>query len=285
MDRDESTVDHRVMPSPHRLDVEDLPALHRCASDGALELLYQPEVDLQTGAITAMEALLRWHHPDLGLLPPPAFLDLAEESGEIVPIGEWVLRSACAEAAGWADLCGEPRRLWVNVSAAELRAPGFASLVEKTVRDAGLPAGTLGLEMTESVVLELGADAVPLLGRLRAAGVALAVDDLTSFFATLGALTLPLDAVKLSARYVHRVGEPDGPDVLAADVIDRAHSFGLVVVAQGVETWSEAARLTELGCDRAHGWLYSSEQRADKARWLLCSGRGWPAVPPPRAEA
>jgi len=279
--------------TPDALRLDQLPALHRCVDDGALELLYQPEVDLQTGGIVAMEGLLRWHHETLGLLTPPAFLELADASGEILPIGEWVLRTGAAEAARWASLPGPARRLWLNVSPAELVAEGFVQLVADVVAAHGLAPGALGLEVAESSVVALGPSAAPLLEDLRAAGVALAVDDFSSFYATLGAIgVLPVDAVKLSARYVRGVGELVGPDgdgdPLVAAVLSQAHDRGLYVVAEGVETWAEAARLTELGCDRAHGWLFASAQRADRARWLLQHGRGWErsaSVPLPRTEA
>jgi hypothetical protein len=135
--------------------------------------------------------------------------------------------------------------------------------------------------------------AAPLLEELRSCGVALAVDDFSSFYSTLGAIeVLPIDAIKLGSRYVRGVGELVGPDgegdPLVAAVIQQAHARGLYVVAEGVETWGEAARLTELGCDRAHGWLFASAQRADKARWLLEHGRGWQregGLPVPRLEA
>ena len=137
----------------------------------------------------------------------------------------------------------------------------------------------------------LGGTAAPLLRELGQAGVALAIDDFSSFYATLGAIeVLPVDAVKLAHRYVRGVGELVGPDgagdPLVTAVIEQAHARGLYVVAEGVETWGEAARLTELGCDRAHGWLFQSAQRADKARWLLEHGKGWPPrqLPTPRTE-
>lgn len=270
--------------------LDSLPALHRSVGDGSLELLYQPEIDLATGAIVAMEGLLRWHHETLGLLPPPAFLDLADVSGEILPIGEWVLRAGAAEAAHWAGLPGPPRRLWLNISTAELVAQGFVDMVSAIVQEHVLPAGALGLEVSEACVVGLGASATPLLQDLREAGVALAIDDFSSFYSTLGAIeVLPVDAIKLGHRYVRGVGEMVGPDgegdPLVAAVIEQAHSRGLYVVAEGVETWGEAARLTELGCDRAHGWLFASAQRADKARWLIEHGKGWTrgaTIPMPR---
>lgn len=274
------------------ITLDSLPALHRSVGDGSLELLYQPEIDLATGGIVAMEGLLRWHHDTLGLLPPPAFLDLADASGDILPIGEWVLRAGAAEAAHWATLPGPARRLWLNISTAELVAEGFAERVADIVEDHALPAGALGLEVSEACVIGLGASATPLLEDLRDAGVALAVDDFSSFYSTLGAIeVLPVDAIKLSHRYVRGVGELVGPDgegdPLVAAVIEQAHSRGLYVVAEGVETWGEAARLTELGCDRAHGWLFASAQRADKARWLIEHGKGWTrngSIPLPRDE-
>jgi EAL domain-containing protein (putative c-di-GMP-specific phosphodiesterase class I) len=254
----------------------DLASLHRAATDGSLELVYQPEIDLASGAIVAMEGLLRWHHGALGVLGPADFLDLAIRTGEISPIGEWVIRTGAAEVATWLDLRGQRRQLWLNVSAEQVLAEGFSDMVGRVVQDFGLPNGTLGLEIAERAVLELGDRAAPILSALRAAGVALAVDDFTSFYATLAAIEiLPVDAVKLGHKYVRGVGDEDHDDVLVASVIERAHARGMYVVAEGVEEWSEHARLIELGCDRAHGWLFASAQRADKARWLLTQGMGW----------
>lgn len=287
------------------LTSRDLTALHHCVQDGSLELLYQPEVDLATGGIVAMEGLLRWHHRDLGLLSPPSFLDLAEASGEMGPIGHWVLRAGASEAALWGAVPGPQRRLWLNISASQLSSPGFVDLVGQVVAETGLAHGALGLEVSEATVQALGPCAAPVLADLRAAGVALAVDDFTSWFATLGAIaTLPIDAVKLGHDYVRGLGDDTGEfgarDATVAAVITEAHEHGILVVAEGVESWGEAARLTLLGCDRAHGWLFSSAQRGDKARWLLQHGTGWqgtsvaaprpapraaPAIPVPRAPA
>lgn len=144
----------------------------------------------------------------------------------------------------------------------------------------GLPAGALGLEVSEQTVLRLGRDAAPRLAELRAAGVALAVDDFSTWFATLGAIAeLPVDVVKLGQSYVRGLGaDLDGAgrlDAVVGTLIGQAHDHGILVVAEAVETWAEAARLTELGCDRAHGWLFASQQRADRARWLLSTGSGW----------
>ena len=272
------------------LGSRDITSLHQCAEDGSLELLYQPEVDLASGAIVAMEGLLRWHHRDLGLLGPPDFLALAEDIGEMGPIGRWVLAEGAAEAVRWSRLAGPQRRLWLNISASQVSSRGFVRYVADVVAGSGLTPGALGLELSEATVRALGPCAGPLMSDLRQAGVALAVDDFTSWFATLGAISLlPVDAVKLGHRYVRGVGEKvsaDGSrDAMVATVIAEAHENGMIVVAEGVETWGEAAGLTELGCDRAHGWLFASAQRADKARWLMQHGRGWQGaglIPGPR---
>ena len=262
------------------LTSRDLTALHHCAQEGSLEPLYQPEVDLATGGIVAMEGLLRWHHRDLGLLSPPSFLELAEASGAMGPIGRWVLRAGAAEAVLWGDLPGPQRRLWLNISASQLSSAGFVDLVGEVVAEAGLVHGALGLEVSEATVKALGPCAASVLTDLRAAGVALAVDDFTSWFATIGAIaTLPIDAVKLGHDYVRGLGDVTGElgarDATVAAVITEAHDHGILVVAEGVESGYEAARLMLLGCDRAHGWLFSSAQRGDKARWLLQHGTGW----------
>ena len=254
----------------------DIDALHRAPHDGSLELLYQPEVDLDSGAIVAMEGLLRWHHESVGVLAPVDFMALAVRCGVMPELDAWVLRNGVAEAVTWLTLRGPSRHLWLNVSLEQLRSRGFVDSVRALLDEKGLPAGVLGLEISERTILDLGDEAHGLLLALRAAGVSLAIDDFSSFYATLGAIeALPVDAIKLGHRYVRGVGDEGHDDSFVTAVIDRAHDRGMYVVAEGVETWSESARLTELNCDRAHGWLYASPQRADKARWLLTQGTGW----------
>jgi EAL domain-containing protein (putative c-di-GMP-specific phosphodiesterase class I) len=209
------------------------------------------------------------------VLAPLAFLDMAEHSGDIAPIGSWVLREGASEAARWQGLNGT-RQLFLNVSASQLVAPGFVDEVRRIVEEFGLPPHSLGIEVTEGALTMLGGRAVTLLDELRAIGISLAVDDFGTWYSTLGALDeLPVDAVKLDQRYVRGVGEDLEDDTIVASVISLAHARGLYVVAEGVESWAESARLIELGCDRAHGFLYASPQRADRARWLLQQGTGW----------
>jgi EAL domain-containing protein (putative c-di-GMP-specific phosphodiesterase class I) len=275
---------------------EDLIALHRSSTDGSLELLYQPEIDLQTGAIVAMEGLLRWHHGKSGMMGPREFLDLAEHSGEITPIGRWVLEAGAAEAARWQAIQGPSRQLFLNVSASQLAGATFLDDITEILARHEVPRGVLGLEITEGAITMLGGRALPLLAELRSAGLVLAVDDFGTWYSTLGALEeLPIHAVKLDQRYVRGVGGDIEDDTIVASVISLAHARGLYVVAEGVESWAESARLTELGCDRAHGFLFAGPQRADKARWMLAQGQGWRAgvagladdspLPFPRSDA
>ena len=264
--------------APRLLGPADLVALQRGVSDGSLELLYQPEIDLASGRVAALEALLRWRHPELGLLAPPDFLDLAVRGDALALIGAWVLRTAAAEVAGWGGLPGPQRRLWINVSTTELTAEDYPDRVAAVLREHQLPVGALGLEIAEESVVVLEDRAVGVLTALRAAGVALAIDDSSSWIATLGAIAeLPIDAVKLGHRFVRGVlAEEHAASVLT--VIKAAHAQGVEVVAEGVETEQECARLTELGCDRAHGFWFANPMAVEPARALLRDGVRWPVL-------
>lgn len=272
----------------------DVAALHRSTHDGSLLLLFQPEVDLGSGAIVAMEALLRWHHHDFGLLAPRDFLELAERNGDLADIDRWVVRTAAAEAASWQGMPGQPRRLWINASTSQLASPDFAALVASVIVEHGLPFGVIGLDITEESVVALGDRAMAVLTALHEAGAALAIDDSSTWIATLGAIRdLPFDVVKLGHRFVRGVDEFEDPTSVQA-LIDAAHAKGVDVVAEGVESWGESACLTDMGCDRAHGYWFASPMHGDRARWLLRQGSGWrgsvvgsgdPAIPVPRTRS
>lgn len=275
------------------LDLELVPALAHALDDDALVLHFQPEVDLATGAIVGMEALLRWKHPHRGLLWPAEFLAVADAAGFLPRFGAWVLERCAAELAAWRTLppspLGEPRQLWVNVSASQLYAPDFVERVAGIVRSTGLPRGTLGIEVTEEAMHQGNRAAAEVLADLREAGVALAVDDFGTWYSTLATLgDLPVDAVKLDRSFVRGVGTDIEGDDIVDSVIRLAHAHGLYVVAEGVESWAEGARLCELGCDRALGFLFSGPQDPQEARWMLARGTGWKSprrLPAPRPDA
>jgi EAL domain-containing protein (putative c-di-GMP-specific phosphodiesterase class I) len=275
------------MPS---LDLDLVPALQHAIGDEALVLHFQPEVDLASGAVVGMEALLRWQHPDRGLLWPGDFLAVADGAGLLPDLGWWVLERCASELESWRPLPltvdGARRQLWVNVAGSQLLEPGFVDRVARLVHDSALPPGALGLEVTEEA-LALGSRTAPaLLESLREAGVALAVDDFGTWYSSLGTLgELPIEAVKLDQSFVRGVGSDLEGDNIVSSGIELAHAHGVRVVAEGVESWSEGARLCELGCDRALGYLFSGPQRAEQARLMLAHGTGWSGagrLPSPR---
>src|SRR5204862_4606176 len=193
------------------IDLDLVPALMRALDDDALVLHFQPEVDLANGAVVGMEALLRWQHPQRGLLWPADFLAVADGAGLMPKLGWWVLERCAAELEGWRPLPptvdGGRRQLWVNVSGSQLLEPGFVERVAKLVTNSALPPGMLGLEMTEEALSTGSRAATALVESLRDAGVALAIDDFGTWYSSLGTLgELPIEAAKLDQSFVRGVG-------------------------------------------------------------------------------
>ncbi len=249
-------------------------------------LRYQPQVDLATGEVLGLEALLRWQHPERGLLEPREFLPIAVGSEMIVAIGRFVLEECCREVRSWHELftpgVTKPKQIWANVSAVELMQPDFVAYVTELLTESSIGSGVLGLEISEADLIAHSEEVRATLIALKDAGVMLAVDDFGTWYSSLsGIKNLPLDAVKLGHQFVRGVGQDLDEDDVVLAVIKLAHARGLTVVAEGVESWTEGARLCEMGCDRAHGYLFAGPQEADRARWMLTRGTGWtvPAQP------
>jgi EAL domain-containing protein (putative c-di-GMP-specific phosphodiesterase class I) len=261
------------------LDLDLVPALARAVEEDALVVHYQPEVDLASGAVVGMEALLRWQHPKRGLLWPVDFLAVADRAGLLPTLGWEVLRRGAKELASWRSLPpieDTPRQLWVNVSASQLLQADFVDRIAALIDEHELAPNTLGLEVTEETLATGSKHAPILLRELRDAGVALAIDDFGSWYSALGTLgELPIDAVKLDQPFVRGVGSDLENDSIVSSVIALAHAHGVRVVAEGVESWSEGARLCELECDRAMGYLFSGPQIAEHARLMMAHGAGW----------
>jgi EAL domain-containing protein (putative c-di-GMP-specific phosphodiesterase class I) len=271
------------------LDLDLVPELSRAVEDDALVVHFQPEVDLASGGVVGMEALLRWQHPRRGLLWPGDFLAVADRAGLLPRLGWEVLRRAAAELASWKSLPPRTdevsRQLWVNVSASQLLEVDFARRIAELSSEFDLAPDTLGLEVNEATLATGSRHAPALLDELRAVGVVLAIDDFGSWYSTLGTMgELPITAVKLDQQFVRGVGSDLDNDSVVSSVIALAHARGVRVVAEGVESWTEGARLCELGCDRALGYLFSGPQIAEHARLMLAHGAGW-ATPRPRSPA
>ena len=248
-----------------------------------LRVFYQPKVRLADGAVTSAEALVRWAHPALGLVPPAEFIPVAEAAGLIGAVGEWVLRRACDQIVAW-DAAGLPRLgVAVNVSPRQMARDGAAEAVLATVAATGLSPRRLEIEITEAVLLENERHATVVLGALRAAGVSVALDDFGTGYSSLAYLhRLPVDVVKIDRQFVRGLTEDAGSDAIVAAVIALAHALGLAVVAEGVETEAQRARLAERGCDVAQGYFFGTPLPAAEFAAALTGTAPAPAAPPRR---
>jgi len=237
--------------------------LREAIAAGQLELRYQPVVDLAAGEVEGVEALVRWRHPDRGLLPPADFIPLAEASGLVVPLGRWVLREACRQAAAWQGLRGPGRGLTlaVNVSAQQFGDEGWPAEVASTLEDSGLPAARLVLEITESTLMDDTEASAGRLAELRALGVRLAVDDFGTGYSSLAYLRhMPVSFLKVDKSFVDGVTGGPHESALARAVVKLAATLGLEAIAEGIEHRQQSEALRALGCALGQGhWLGAPE--------------------------
>jgi diguanylate cyclase (GGDEF)-like protein len=225
--------------------------LRRALAESQLELHYQPQIDLDELRVVGVEALLRWNHPERGMVPPSNFVPLAEETGLILPLGEWVLRTACARAGAWPGL-----RLAINLSPAQFRQAGLAELVARTLRETGLEPSRLELEITEGVLLHDTEATLATLAALRSLGVRIAMDDFGTGYSSLSYLRrFPFDKIKIDRSFVAHLGAPDA-DAIVRAIISLGRALGMRANAEGVETAEQAARLRAEGCEEVQGFHF-----------------------------
>jgi diguanylate cyclase (GGDEF)-like protein/PAS domain S-box-containing protein len=247
---------------------------------GEFTLHYQPEVDLENGEIVGVEALVRWNSPRRGLVPPDRFIRVAEATGLILRLGEFVLREACAQSAQWRREGLLPERFvtWVNLSGRQLVGGGISRTVRAALEDTGLPAECLGLEVTETSLVEEGpggARARAELQVLHDDGVRIAIDDFGTGFSSLGQLrSFPVDMIKVDRSFVQGVDEETKDAAITANLVTLAHALGVVAIAEGIESDSQLASLRGLGCDLAQGYLFARPMPADDVRNVLAGGFG-----------
>jgi diguanylate cyclase (GGDEF)-like protein len=257
---------------PDRLALEN--DLRHALERRELELHYQPKVDVRSGAMIGMEALVRWRHPTRGLVNPVEFIPLAEETALIIPLGQWVLREACRQNKAWQDQGLRPLRIAVNISGAQLRHDGLVDHVALALRETGLEARYLEVEITESVVMQNASSTVAMLDRLSQMGVHLAVDDFGTGYSSLSYLKrFPLNTLKIDSSFVRDLLTDRNGKVIVEAIIALAHSLKLEVVAEGVEEQAQLSCLQSLGSDQYQGFLHSKPLTAtDFARRLGESG-------------
>ncbi|WBB97963.1 MULTISPECIES: EAL domain-containing protein [unclassified Solwaraspora] len=247
-------------------------ALERSAPESDFAVVYQPIIELASGNAVGLEALLRWRHPSLGLLRPDQFIDVAEETGLIEPIGDWVLGRALAAVSQWraALPVGEAPYVSINVSARQFRVAGFTGKVRRELIAAGLPANSVMLELTESLLLQNDDQVWSDLAQLRELGVRLAIDDFGTGFSSLSYLRqLPIDVLKIDRSFTAEMAFSQRQRSLVDGIIRLAHSLGLQVVAEGIETVADRNLLGDLGCGYGQGYLFSRPlAEADAVAWL-----------------
>jgi diguanylate cyclase (GGDEF)-like protein/PAS domain S-box-containing protein len=252
-----------------RLTLES--ALRRAIERDEFELHYQPKVTLADSRLSGMEALVRWRHPTQGMVPPDRFIPLAEETGLVVPLGEWVLRTACRQARTWRQAGYEPGAIAVNVSARQLAQPDFAQRVAAILAEEQVPCRSIELEITETAIMRDPAAAATMLAELEAMGLRIALDDFGIGYSSLGHLKrLPISVLKIDRSFISDVTEDPESAALARAIVELAGALAIEVVAEGVETEAQAAFLTGCGCGKAQGWLFAKAQPADDlaARFL-----------------
>jgi diguanylate cyclase (GGDEF)-like protein/PAS domain S-box-containing protein len=247
---------------------------------GALErnefvLHYQPKFDLASRRIVGMEALLRWQHPVNGLMPPAQFIPVAEETGLIVPIGEWVLRTACAQSKSWRERGLPPLRIAVNLSPRQFAHEHLLQDVERILGESGMELAALELEITESMVMHNPERAATLLGQLKNAGAIVAIDDFGTGYSSLSYLKrFPIDTLKIDRSFIKDLPLDAEDAAITRAIVVMAHSLGLKVVAEGVESVGQAEFLRALGCDEAQGYYFCKPVPAHELARLVLEGAG-----------
>jgi EAL domain-containing protein (putative c-di-GMP-specific phosphodiesterase class I) len=235
-----------------------------------LILYYQPQYAMECDRITGVEALLRWQHPERGLLPPGDFIPMAEETGQIVPIGKWVLKEACEQSQRWCGAGLAPIQMAVNLSAKQFQQQDLPDVVAAILSETGMDPAHLELEITETILMQDLEITIDQLVRLMALGVKISIDDFGTGYSSLNYLKrFPLHALKIDRSFVKDIGEDSDDTSIVSAIISLAHNLSLEVVAEGVETPAQLEFLRSQQCDRFQGFLMSTPLPADSVQQML----------------
>lgn len=245
-------------------------SLEQAVENGELRVYYQPKVDIQSRQVVGMEALVRWQHPELGMVSPAQFIPLAEESGQIVQIGQWVLEEACRQCKAWIDEGFEPVRMAVNLSPMQFRQPDLLHVVRDTLKRTGLDPRYLELEVTESMLMQDLHQTIDTLRQLKDEGIYLSIDDFGTGYSSLSYLKgFPIDALKIDRSFVREITQNSDDAAIATSIILLGQNLNLKVIAEGVETESQLSFLRILQCDEIQGYLFSPPVPADDVETFL----------------
>jgi EAL domain-containing protein (putative c-di-GMP-specific phosphodiesterase class I) len=248
-------------------------ALRNALERDEFVLHYQPQLDVHSGRVVGMEALIRWQHPELGMVAPCRFIGLAEETGLIVPIGAWVLQTACAQAKAWQDAGHGALRIAVNLSPRQFGEPNLLASIAEVLLQTGLPPSCLEIELTEGLFMNDVALAVELLHKLKALGLALSIDDFGTGYSSFSYLRrFPIDVLKIDRSFISDIGEGDEAAIVVS-IIALAHNLKLRVIAEGVETAAQLDYLRRNGCDEIQGYYFSPPVPAAEFERMLIDGK------------
>lgn len=233
-------------------------------------LHYQPQICAKTGVLKGTEALVRWQHPELGMVPPNDFIPIAEASGSIVPLGEWILQTACEQNAAWQRAGYSPLRVGVNLSLRQFQQSNLVETISRILTASGLEAKYLELELTESSLMDNVGLTIEMLRRLRTLGIKLSIDDFGSGYSSLSYLkNLPIDVLKIDRSFVMDISVDSSSAAIVKTIITLAHDLGLKTIAEGVETEEQSVILSDFGCDEMQGYLFSKPLPTDALEALL----------------
>ncbi|OWY68205.1 GGDEF domain-containing response regulator [cyanobacterium TDX16] len=259
----------------HKLQIEN--DLRQAAVGQEFHLNYQPIVSLDTGRIIGFEALLRWLHPERGLISPSQFIPIAEETGLVVPIGEWVLFTACSQMKQWqTKFSHPPAKISVNLSLKQLREPDFLEKIDRILTETEIAAESLNLELTESMLMDNVEELIFVLGQLRARNIRLSIDDFGTGYSSLSYLhRFPIDYLKVDRAFISGIGAGGKSRQIAATIISLAHQLGIKAIAEGVETPTHLQHLHALDCEEAQGYLFSKPLDLAAAESLMLTNPQW----------
>ncbi len=248
--------------------------LHRAIERGEMALYYQPQVNTKTGLIDGVEALLRWHHPTQGFIPPSKFVPIAEKTRLILPIGLWVLRTACQQSKDWRNKGLKPIRMAVNFSIHQMNQPNIIQIISDVLQEFSLRPNQFEMELTESIAMDQKGQIKEVLRHLKEIGISLSIDDFGTEYSSLSRLKeLPIDRIKIDISFVSGIGQSEKDEAIIKTILLLAKNLGLQTIAEGVETPEELAFLTNLGCDEVQGYLIAKPLNAVDMEKMLRNER------------